>query len=210
MSWTSSRRDLEFRETDCRQWPCSHVITDTCRYHWSSKPVVLLRRGCNSVLRASVLISPHIFRRRWRHSTRISCFIHRCGLRDRCPSCHRGITAFAQPRLVGQHVCTSCAYDLRRASKVPVTIEAQYFEQIINRSIGTVANILATNNPPKWPWRQDLIAVLPTMSVSSRIRLFERFIPDDAYLDEGFVLPIRRSKRILKDKTEPARQAAAR
>jgi hypothetical protein len=93
---------------------------------------------------------------------------------------------------------------------VPVTIEAQYFEQIINRSIGTVANILATNNPPKWPWRQDLIAVLPTMSVSSRIRLFERFIPDDAYLDEGFVLPIRRSKRIMKDKIEPARQAAAR
>lgn len=153
---------MELRETDCRQWPCSHVIKDTCRYHWSSKPVVLLRRGCNSVLRASVLISPHIFRRRWRHSTRISCFIHGCGLRDRCPSCHRGITAFAQPRLVGQHVCTSCAYDLRRASKVPVTIEAQYFEQIINRSIGTVANILATNNPPKWPWRRDLIAVLPT------------------------------------------------
>jgi hypothetical protein len=29
-----------------------------------------------------------------------------------------------------------------------------------------------------------------TDSVSSRIRLFERFIPDDAYLDEGFVLPI--------------------
>lgn len=52
---------MELRETDCRQWPCSHVITDTCRYHWSSKPVVLLRRGCNSVLRASVLISPHIF-----------------------------------------------------------------------------------------------------------------------------------------------------
>ncbi|MCD7111490.1 hypothetical protein LRX75_20860 [Rhizobium sp. DKSPLA3] len=32
-----------------------------------------------------------------------------------------------------------------------------------------------------------MIAVLPTMSVSSLMRLFERFIPDDAYLDEDFI-----------------------
>lgn len=193
----------------------SSMALQPCDYRHMPLPLVIkARRAASTWLQFCPAClgsdQPPYFRRRWRHSTRISCFIHGCGLRDRCPSCHRGITAFAQPRLVGQHVCTSCAYDLRRASKVPVTIEAQYFEQIINRSIGTVANILATNNPPKWPWRQDLIAVLPTMSVSSRIRLFERFIPDDAYLDEGFVLPIRRSKRIMKDKIEPARQAAAR
>lgn len=132
------------------------------------------------------------FRRRWRRSTRISCSIHGCGLRDRCPSCHQGIAAFAQARLVAQYVCACCAYDLRRASKVPVTIEAQYFEQALNHSIGRAPNIPATLKRRKGPWRRDSIADLPTMSVSSRIRLFERFIPDDASRDDGFDFPIRR------------------
>ncbi|WP_245505401.1 TniQ family protein [Rhizobium sp. BK068] len=28
------------------------------------------------------------FRRRWRLATQVACATHRCGLRDRCPSCH--------------------------------------------------------------------------------------------------------------------------
>ncbi|RUX69499.1 hypothetical protein EOA25_40945, partial [Mesorhizobium sp. M2A.F.Ca.ET.040.01.1.1] len=33
------------------------------------------------------------FRRQWRLASRVSCFVHGCGLRDRCPACHAGIAA---------------------------------------------------------------------------------------------------------------------
>lgn len=132
------------------------------------------------------------FRRRWRHSTRISCFIHGCGLRDRCPSCHRGIAAFAQPRLVAQYLCAFCDYDLRRASKVPVTIEAQFFELALSRSIVCADDLIAMIRPSNGSERGDVMADLRAMSVSRRIRLFESFIPDDASRDECFDLPIRR------------------
>lgn len=132
------------------------------------------------------------FRKRWRHSTGISCFIHGCGLRDRCPSCHHGIAAFAQPRLVAQYVCACCAYDLRRASKVPVTIEAQFFDLALSRSIVCAADLIAMIRPSNGSKRGDVVAHLPAMSVSRRIRLFESFIPDDASREECFDLPIRR------------------
>lgn len=40
------------------------------------------------------------FRRSWRLATKVSCRHHRCGLRDRCPSCQRRIEAYGQSKLV--------------------------------------------------------------------------------------------------------------
>jgi hypothetical protein len=58
------------------------------------------------------------FRRRWRSATRISCWEHGCGLRDRCPGCGGAIAAFAQRDLIAQHFCKHCGNDLRRAPPV--------------------------------------------------------------------------------------------
>jgi hypothetical protein len=58
------------------------------------------------------------FRRRWRSATRISCWEHGCGLRDRCPGCGNGIAAFAQRDLIAQHFCSRCGHDLRIAARV--------------------------------------------------------------------------------------------
>lgn len=58
------------------------------------------------------------FRRRWRWATRISCWEHGCGLRDRCPGCGDGIAAFAQRDLIAQHFCSRCGHDLRIAPRV--------------------------------------------------------------------------------------------
>ncbi|MEO6382238.1 MAG: TniQ family protein [Nitrobacter sp.] len=60
------------------------------------------------------------FRRRWRWATRISCWEHGCGLRDRCPRCGDGIAAFAQRDLIAQHFCRHCGHDLRIAARVRV------------------------------------------------------------------------------------------
>lgn len=58
------------------------------------------------------------FRRSWRWATRISCFEHGCGLRDRCPGCGDGVAAFAQRDLIAQHFCSRCGHDLRIAARV--------------------------------------------------------------------------------------------
>lgn len=49
------------------------------------------------------------FRCDWRLATRISCFVHGCGLRDRCPACRSGIASFDQTELMPQHFCARCA-----------------------------------------------------------------------------------------------------
>ncbi|UVK48885.1 TniQ family protein (plasmid) [Mesorhizobium sp. AR07] len=36
------------------------------------------------------------FRRQWRLASRLFCFVHGCGLRDRCPACRGGIAPFDQ------------------------------------------------------------------------------------------------------------------
>ncbi|CUX72027.1 MULTISPECIES: TniQ family protein [Agrobacterium] len=65
------------------------------------------------------------FRRSWRLATKVSCGDHRSGLRDRCPSCQRRIEAYAQSKLVPQHICAHCGFDLRRASRVIISVAAQ-------------------------------------------------------------------------------------
>ena len=60
------------------------------------------------------------FRRQWRLASRVSCFAHGCGLRDRCPACHAGVATFDQGELVPQHFCARCGFDLRAAPKASV------------------------------------------------------------------------------------------
>jgi hypothetical protein len=54
------------------------------------------------------------FRRSWTLATRVSCFRHRCRLRDRCPSCGQGIAPFRQARLVPQQNCAFCGTPLAK------------------------------------------------------------------------------------------------
>ena len=44
------------------------------------------------------------FRRSWQLASRISCFRHGCGLRDRCPACRGGMAPFAQKELIPHYV----------------------------------------------------------------------------------------------------------
>lgn len=74
--------------------------------------------------------SPY-FRRQWRLASRVSCFVHGCGLRDRCPACRSAIVGFDQRELVPQHFCARCDFDLRTAPKVSVKARARRLEQAI-------------------------------------------------------------------------------
>lgn len=72
------------------------------------------------------------FRRSWRLASRISCFRHGCGLRDRCPACRGGIALFAQRDLIPQHVCARCNFDLRNCAKISVEAAARRLERSID------------------------------------------------------------------------------
>lgn len=72
------------------------------------------------------------FRRSWRLASRISCFRHGCGLRDRCPACRGALAPFAQTDLVPHHVCAHCGFDLRGAARVSVTAAARRLERSID------------------------------------------------------------------------------
>jgi Zn ribbon nucleic-acid-binding protein len=74
--------------------------------------------------------APH-FRRQWRLASRVSCFVHGCGLRDRCPACHAGIAAFDQGELVPQHCCARCGFDLRATPKASVKASVRRQERAI-------------------------------------------------------------------------------
>ncbi|RVC84037.1 hypothetical protein EN745_00385 [Mesorhizobium sp. M4A.F.Ca.ET.022.05.2.1] len=121
------------------------------------------------------------FRSCWRLATRISCFVHGRGLRDRCPACRSGVAAFDQGELVPQHFCARCGFDLRRASKVFVKAPARRLERSIDdicrvemakgsTTIGDLTSRLL---------RAPIIAgvslgkTLTNLSTSSRIRCFE-------------------------------------
>lgn len=121
------------------------------------------------------------FRRRWRLASRISCFVHGCGLRDRCPACRHGIATFDQVDLVPQHFCARCGFDLRGATKVPIKTAARRLE----RAIDDICRVEAVKGSPA---TRDLVPRLlraPTaidagsaknltsLSTSARIRCFE-------------------------------------
>lgn len=122
------------------------------------------------------------FRRQWRLASRMSCFVHGCGLRDRCPACHAGIGSFDQGELVSQHFCARCGFDLRTAPKVSVKAAARRLER-------SVADILRVEMVKGSPADSDLIPrllhapsavelatarTLTSLSTSARIRCFEQ------------------------------------
>lgn len=122
------------------------------------------------------------FRQSWRLASRISCFQHGCGLRDRCPACRAGIAPFAQRELVPQHVCAHCDFDLRGAARIAVEAAARRLE----RSIDEICKAeIAKSSPAIRGWVACLLRVpvvagvgsgrpLTNLSASARIRCFER------------------------------------
>ncbi|CAN7621431.1 TniQ family protein [Agrobacterium genomosp. 3] len=122
------------------------------------------------------------FRRRWRLAIQVSCATHRCGLRDRCPSCHSRIEAFDQSELVPQHYCVHCGFDLRRASKVPMSPPAVRLDRCINdicrleAITGSLRSGTLVQRLLRIPSVSDNFptASLGSLSTSMRIRCVER------------------------------------
>lgn len=126
------------------------------------------------------------FRRQWRIASRVSCFEHGRGLRDRCPACRSGIATFNQDELLPQHYCARCGFDLRAAPKASITGAARQLE----RSVADLCRLeLATGSRTA----KDLIArllrapvsagissakTLTTLSTSARVRCFEQLAAD--------------------------------
>lgn len=134
------------------------------------------------------------FRRQCRLSTRISCPHHRCGLRDRCPSCRSRIAAFNQVELVPQHFCVTCGYDLRQASKVSVSPSVRSLDQCIHDICRLEA---ITGAVPSNSLIRRLLAIpdicsqypaasLVSLSTSARIRCFVRLAmrPNDWLIED--------------------------
>lgn len=121
------------------------------------------------------------FRRQWRLASRVSCFAHGCGLRDRCPACHAGIAAFDQGDLIPQHCCARCGFDLRVAPKASVKAAARRLE----RAIADICRVESARGSPK---TNDAVSrvlrtpvaaearsgrTLTNLSTAARIRCFE-------------------------------------
>lgn len=126
------------------------------------------------------------FRRQWRLASRISCFVHGCGLRDRCPKCRGGIASFDQAELLPQHFCARCGFDLRAAPKVSVKARARRLE----RAIADMLRVEAVKSSPadsdliprllRAPVVAEILSVksLTGLSTAARIRCFERLASD--------------------------------
>lgn len=121
------------------------------------------------------------FRRQWRLASRVSCFVHGCGLRDRCPACHAGIATFDQGELVPQHFCARCGFDLRAAPKALVKASARRLE----RAIADICRVesgtgsAATSDVVSRVLRAPAVAgigsasTLKNLSTAARIRCFQ-------------------------------------
>jgi Zn ribbon nucleic-acid-binding protein len=103
------------------------------------------------------------FRRQWRLASRVSCFAHGCGLRDRCPACHAGVAAFDQSELVPQHLCMRCGFDLRAAPKASVKAAARRLE----RAIADVCRVEAAKCSAK---TRDAVSRVLRMPVAAEVR----------------------------------------
>lgn len=121
------------------------------------------------------------FRRQWRLASRVSCFVHGCGLRDRCPACRAGIATFDQSELVPQYFCARCGFDLRAAPKASIKASVRRLE----RAIGDICRVEATRGSTKTsdavscvrraPVAADVRSgrTLTNLSSAARIRCFE-------------------------------------
>jgi Zn ribbon nucleic-acid-binding protein len=134
------------------------------------------------------------FRRQWRLANRVSCPHHRCGLRDRCPSCRSRIAVFNQVELVPQHFCATCGFDLRQASKVSVSPSIRSLDQCIHDICRLEA---ITGSQLEGSLIRRLLAIpdfcgqyptasLVSLSTSARIRCFVRLAtrPNNWLIDD--------------------------
>nr|WP_244646382.1 TniQ family protein [Bradyrhizobium campsiandrae] len=121
------------------------------------------------------------FRRSWRLASRISCFAHGCGLRDRCPACRGGMAPFAQIGVIPQYVCVHCGFDLRGGAKRSVTAAARRLERSID-DICKAEIAKSSSTIHEWVARllraPDVAGVgsgrpLANLPASMRIRCFE-------------------------------------
>lgn len=121
------------------------------------------------------------FRRQWRLASRVSCFAHGCGLRDRCPACHAGIATFDQGELVPQHFCARCGFDLRAAPKASIKAAVRRLERAIadicrvEAAKGSAKTSDAVSRVLRTPVVADVRSgrTLTNLSTAARIRCFE-------------------------------------
>ncbi len=121
------------------------------------------------------------FRRQWRLASRVSCYAHGCGLRDRCPACHAGVAAFDQGELVPQHICARCGFDLSAAPKASVKASARRLERAIadicrvEKATGLPKTSDAVSRVLSMPVAADVRSgrTLTNLSTAARIRCFE-------------------------------------
>jgi hypothetical protein len=147
------------------------------------------------------------FRRQWRLASRVSCFAHGCGLRDRCPACRCGIAPFNQGELVPQHFCARCGFDLRAAPKASVKAAARRLERAIadicrvELAKGSAAISDVVSRVLRAPIVADIRSArtLTNLSSTARIRCFENLsaIPHDWLVTDRDVATIHRHSMIL-------------
>lgn len=121
------------------------------------------------------------FRQQWRLASRVSCFVHGCGLRDRCPACHAGVAAFHQRELVPQHFCARCRFDLRAAPKASGKASARRLERAIadicrvESAMGSTKTNDAVSRVLSMPVAAEVRSgrTLTNLSTAARIRCFE-------------------------------------
>lgn len=124
------------------------------------------------------------FRRQWRLASRVSCFAHGCGLRDRCPACRAPIAAFDQGEVVAQHFCARCGFDLRAAPKAAVKASARRLERAIadicrvESATGSAATGDVVSRVLRAPAVVDIGSTgsLKNLSTAARIRCFELLV----------------------------------
>lgn len=121
------------------------------------------------------------FRRPRRLASRVSCFAHGCGLRDRCPACHAGVGTFDLADLVPQHFCARCGFDLRAAPKVSVKASARRLERAIadicrvEAVTGSARTSAVVSRVLRMPIAAEVRSgrTLTNLSTAARIRCFE-------------------------------------
>jgi hypothetical protein len=121
------------------------------------------------------------FRRQWRLASRVSCFAHGCGLRDRCPTCHAGIAVFDLGELVPQHFCARCGFDLGAAPKASVKAAARRLERaiadicLVESAKGSAKTSDVISRVLRAPAAADVRSrrTLTNLSTAARIRCFE-------------------------------------
>ncbi|MBA8907497.1 TniQ family protein [Aminobacter ciceronei] len=121
------------------------------------------------------------FRRQWRLASRVSCFTHGCGLRDRCAACRASIATFDQGELLPQHICARCGFDLRAAPKASVKAAARRLERAIadicrvESAMGSTKTSDAVSRVLRAPAAADARSrrTLKNLSTAERIRCFE-------------------------------------